>query len=308
MTLLFGLDTASVLLTVVITILAGWLFYFLGTRHRRLGELTCYVEQDTSLYESLLNKFDDLEIRYKKKTTTDHFYFYDVILQNTGSKDFAVTDGGVNVTVPLSDEIVAWDIVKASDRVQPSLQCTGEELKMSWQLLRCGEFVRFQLVARASKPVDSDHKGRAMLFLHRIPETRNVRQESSIRAAEKRLRRPIIVLMPVSVLLIGAIFIMWMLFFAPSNYTPAVRNVGTGQLHKKIVREDGSEYFESTDGIEVTVGSQPPEGFEPASILLDTRIMIWMLIGELILVVAVFGPEQFKMRRRVKQLKGALND
>lgn len=163
-------------LGVVATIAFGVWAVILGIRHQYPGQLTFVREKTIALFDEIAKNLP-LKILYNEEPVSPDIVLVEGSLVNTGKKDIAksMIAKSLKVSLPENGKWLSAKVIKAStDLVVTLIKTDDRSLEVQSDLIRCGEFIRFQ--ALAEMPKLREHPPSKLLsFDHRIEDTQEIR-------------------------------------------------------------------------------------------------------------------------------------
>jgi hypothetical protein len=240
---------------VVTVILGGWGLY-LALQRRYPGEITFVSESVIWLFDDIVENLPDIAITYQDKPISPDVVLIRGAVVNTGRVDLTrvMTAKPITLSLPQDCKWLGRSVIGHSPDVVLGVSDPGtSELAVEPDLLRCGEFVRFQALASMSPEAKKrTHAGfrAALSFAHRIRDTQPIRRTAL--GNPRRWRRRL--LMSLVMCLSGAAMFVFFFFVSPSPF------VGTRVMYKyedppgtvrevtAVPREDGSVRVRSLDG------------------------------------------------------------
>ncbi len=161
------------------TCVFGLLAIKLAVKYRHRTELTFYEENCISLFESIVQSIEGIEVSYEKKPVGQNLVLLTGCIVNTGNRDIDKS----TIHKPLAIHLVSsfkWlkaNIVSSSPQVNAEYDLSDPtDLVFRWDLLKPGEHLRFDALVETPS-VQQNDKGRVaparslrknLSFSHRI--------------------------------------------------------------------------------------------------------------------------------------------
>ncbi len=151
------METSTLLgiLGITVSCIFGAWGVYLVIKHRYPGRLTYVREQSIALFDSIVKNLPELAVLYKDKPVRPNLVLVKGALVNTGKKDVTPTmvETPIRISMPEGFKWLTAKVISTSKDVKASIQIIDEQtLLVTNGLLRCKEFVQFQVLAEV--PVD----------------------------------------------------------------------------------------------------------------------------------------------------------
>jgi hypothetical protein len=176
-------------LGIVATVILGVWALIIALRHRYPGRITFVKEQTIALFDEIARNLPDLSVLYRQQPINANVVLVRAALVNDGKRDLAksMVHRPVALLLPEGCKWLSPTVISSSRDVTAGISSPKErEVTISFDLLRCNEYIRFQVLAEV--PATSADKGskqndslerrfdKALKFDLRIEETQGIRR------------------------------------------------------------------------------------------------------------------------------------
>jgi hypothetical protein len=149
--------TWLMLLLAICGIIATCFYGVRSLKSKRRTKLNYYEEDNISLFKSIVQSIEGIEITYAKKTIGPNLVLLKGCIVNTGQIDIdkSMIHAPLRCSLPESSMWLKAKIVSSSSGVNAEYQLsTPHDLEFSWDLLKPNEYFRFDALTETPMPME----------------------------------------------------------------------------------------------------------------------------------------------------------
>ena len=209
---------------VIATVIFGYLGIKYAIKFKQKMRITFYWDEAISLFDSIVNDWDDIEIKYNNEAINPNLTLLRCCMVNTGTSDIDKSIIYKPLKMILPDNFIA--IKGKRNEFSDDLSITAKindnnknEVDFNWDILKKGEFIKFDLLIQRN---ENDNKNLSTniikniknntKFSHRITNLDQIDQESILSEESEKKNKKLMIPLIIYIILGISLFVSSIIF------------------------------------------------------------------------------------------------